>query len=818
MLSRARPYRAAPDGPTKAVEVPVDEPLLPARFHRPGDLVKALLGCLTIALVLFIATIAEATSAGLRADIGEGTANTPPFVVALAGVVSSIAVLVVPLAFAVERLIKRDGLRVADGVLAAVLAHGVALAIDLWVDQWAPASLVAALTQRSPGGEGLTDAVHGYLAPVVAYMCAVGLARRPRWQIVLWLVVGLDGLAVLLGGYTTPMSVIVTVLIGWTVAHGTMYALGVPNVRPTGAMLLAGLRRSGLEPVSCRRAGGAEDTDRLYQVELADGTALDVTVLDREQRTSGFFYRLWRRLQLRGAFTPPRHSLQSLRQTLEQEALAWYAAREAGARTPRLVLAAELGPDAAILVHEHLRGRPMSAVPDEEITDRVLRSAWEQVRRLHQHRIVHRRLSEDALVVEPDGRVHMVDLGAGEVAAGDLSLRMDLAQLLTVLALRVGPERAVAGAADVLGVDAVAAALPLLQPVALDREVRGRLRAVNKERPEGQEELLSRIREQILLVQPQAPVEPVRLQRIRPRTLVTILAGAIAAYLLGSQLAHVDLRSIRDADWRWAALAVLASALSYVAAAMVILGFVPERISFWRTFLVQLAGSFVKLVAPAAVGGVAINTRFLQRSGIPPGQAVSSVGASQLFGMVFTIALLAVFGYLTGTERTPSALSPSSTVIAGILAAAVLALLVAAIPPARRFIVTQARSIFQGVVPRLLDLFQRPSKILTGAAGTLLLTLCFVGCLYASVRAFGGELSFAAVALVFLAGNAIGSAAPTPGGLGAVEATLSGGLTAVGLPVEVAVSATLLYRLLTLWLPVLPGWVAFSVLQRKEAL
>jgi uncharacterized membrane protein YbhN (UPF0104 family) len=54
--------------------------------------------------------------------------------------------------------------------------------------------------------------------------------------------------------------------------------------------------------------------------------------------------------------------------------------------------------------------------------------------------------------------------------------------------------------------------------------------------------------------------------------------------------------------------------------------------------------------------------------------------------------------------------------------------------------------------------------------------------------------------------------------VGAVEATLTVGLIAVGLPSEVAAPAVLLYRLLTLWLPVLPGWLFFNHLTRKGAL
>jgi uncharacterized protein (TIRG00374 family) len=74
------------------------------------------------------------------------------------------------------------------------------------------------------------------------------------------------------------------------------------------------------------------------------------------------------------------------------------------------------------------------------------------------------------------------------------------------------------------------------------------------------------------------------------------------------------------------------------------------------------------------------------------------------------------------------------------------------------------------------------------------------------------------VAVVYLAGSAIGNAAPTPGGLGAVEAALAAGLTAAGLAGDVAVSAVLLYRLATFWLPVAPGYMAFGWLQRRHAL
>ncbi|SCE13238.1 hypothetical protein GA0115240_14003 [Streptomyces sp. DvalAA-14] len=609
-------------GATRAA-VSRDEPLLAARVHRPADLVRFCFGLLGIAVVLAIAWFAHATTTGLETDISKGASHAPDAVSSVAGLAASVAVLIVPIAFAVDRLIKRDGLRIADGVLAAVLAHGSALATDLWVSDHAPHAIREALSHNAPSGIGMTDPVHGYLAPVIAYVTAVGMARRPRWRVALWLVLLLDAFAVLVGGYTTPFSIALTVLIGWTVAYGTVYAVGSPNVRPTGQNLLAGLRRVGFAPLTARRVleAAPEDADsdrgRAYLVTLEDGPPLDVTVVDRERQAHGFFYRAWRRLSLVGGITQ-RRSLLSLRQALEQEALLAYAAIAAGANAPKLIATSELGPDAVMLVYEHIGGRRLDALADEEITDALMREAWTQVRSLQSRRIAHRRLVGESLLVDRAGRVFLTELRGGEIASGDIVLRMDIAQLLTTLALRVGPERAVASALAVLGPDAVAASLPLLQPIALSRATRGRLKVLARARAQREREavlaasavgrearehkrahdgrdreeaglvqgrskakrkaedkaekraiedaleevreddLLGRIRQQVLLIRPQAPVEPVRLERIRPRTLITVIAGAFAAYFLLSQLSSVPIgHAILHADWRWAVVAFL---------------------------------------------------------------------------------------------------------------------------------------------------------------------------------------------------------------------------------------------------------------------
>ncbi|TDD61955.1 lysylphosphatidylglycerol synthase transmembrane domain-containing protein [Actinomadura rubrisoli] len=837
-----------------AAGVPVDEPAQPDRIRRPADAIRFAASCALLAAVMLLVSIAQQTTHGLQTDIAEGTAHAPRLLLSLATLASSFGVLAVPVAFAVERLFHKDGTRVAIALLAAAIALLVTIGLDDMVVSSAPGGVLDSLIW----GGTATAPVHTDIAPVIAFVSAVGMAGRIRWQAATWTMIGLAALTGLTASYASVAALAATYLLGRAIGHGTLYAVGTPNPRPSGAAVVAALERLGLRPGRAVRLGdaaegGTEETRR-YGVVLAPSPAgpdgvdddggdidadidrdfdgdfdgdrggrplpgrgarhgewdLELRVLDRDQQTAGILYRVWRLLRLRGATTG--RTLRSLRRSLEQESLMAYAVDAAGARTPRLVGTSEVGTEAALLAYEHVPGRRLGDVPADEVTDALLTDVWRQFRRLQAGRLAHRRLEDGAVLVGDDGRAYVTDLRFGEIAAGDLALRLDLAQLLTTLALRTGPERAVRTAASVLGEEALAATVPLLQRVALSRATRAALRH--------RRDLLTRIREQIVRLKPETEAAPVRLERFQPRTIFSIVALSIAAYIVIPQVGSLDFAHLMStATWWWVAVALGAAALTYLAAALMLMGFVPERLPLWRTALVQVAASFVKLVAPAAVGGVAINTRYLQRSGVRPGPAVASVGASQLMGMATHILLLILFGFLTGSANNATKdLAPSRTIVIVVLALGLVAGIALTIPKVRRVVTARLKSMFSGVVPRLVDVLQSPKKLATGMGGTLLLTVAFVVCLDASIRAFGGSLHWTSVVVVFLTANALGSAAPTPGGLGAVEGALTLALTISGLTAETATSAVLLYRLLTLWLPVLPGWAAFAYLQRKGAI
>jgi uncharacterized membrane protein YbhN (UPF0104 family) len=184
---------------------------------------------------------------------------------------------------------------------------------------------------------------------------------------------------------------------------------------------------------------------------------------------------------------------------------------------------------------------------------------------------------------------------------------------------------------------------------------------------------------------------------------------------------------------------------------------------------------------------------------------------------VMHAVLLIVFTAATGAASHPNLPIPSWVFIAvGALAAIVGILL--AVPTPRRWVLARAMPPIRQALPRLLDLLSSPIKLTEAVGGTVLLNACYVAALWFSVHAFAGGLTFTAVAVVYLAGAAVASVAPTPGGLGAVEVALSTGLTAAGMPGAAAVSAVLLFRIATYWLPVPAGWLAMHALQRKHAL
>ena len=282
----------------------------------------------------------------------------------------------------------------------------------------------------------------------------------------------------------------------------------------------------------------------------------------------------------------------------------------------------------------------------------------------------------------------------------------------------------------------------------------------------------------------------------------------------GTATSSLSSRSRRRSLWAFQIAAVALSLLTYLAATVSLLGAIPIRLRFFPALAAQMASSFANRVTPAKVGGFATNIRYFQRHGVPTAVSVTAVGLNAVAGLVTHIALTFTFLLLaSGADSSTELPIPSPAVVTGALAA--ILLLTWTIPITRRL-------MRQHVVPQLVagagsirQIAQSPGRLAVLFGGSAVITLAYLAAMIASLEAFGATASLPLIGLLFLTASAVANAAPTPGGIGAAEAALIAAFSTVE-AAEIVVPAVFLYRFVTFWLPILPGWAALTWLRRTD--
>jgi glycosyltransferase 2 family protein len=777
--------------------------LAPARYRHPGDVIRLI----AAALVLAAAVIVALLPALLRPDAavtGVGPATEAGQVLTGLVQVTVAAAALVLLAAALRYRRFRVLATVAGGFAAAA---ALMAGITYLAGPSGPAP--AGLRQSSwLAGAGFPDPA------VLAGLAAVAVAAAPwlsrPWRRASWAMLLLIGVVRLVTGGLLPLQLVLALAAGVTVGAGLLVVFGVPDRRMGPAGVAAALRAGGV-PVSqvtgpLRAAKGS----RPFQATTGDGRALFVKVFGSDQRDADLLYRAWRGIRLRGVGdTRPAASLVK---AVEHEALLGVMAERAGVAVPHVGQVIRAVDGSVLLTTDLVAGQSLDEVPAGRITDQLARTLWREVGRLHRARIAHRSLHGGNIMIGQDGSAVLADFSFAELAATSRQRAIDVAELLTWLAGRIGPDRAVAAAAAAIGADGVAAAVPLLQPLALSAGTR---RAIK-----GQDGLLKNTRAAAIAASgDDADKDLARLQRVRPRTLLAIAALAGAFYFLLPQIAQVSSswHALQSANWAWLPVIIGLSALTYVASAIALIGSVPGHVPFGPAVLAQGASSFINRVSPANVGGMALNARFLQKTGTGTPASVAAVGVNSLAGAVMHVVMIVVFFALAGHDLSQAFKLPSGSKILLILAVIIaIAGIVLATRPARRWTRKQLIPGARSAAGSLRQAAASPVKLGLLLGGSALITLAYIAGLAASVQAFGGGPGLIVLGAVYLAAAALAAAAPTPGGLGAIEAALVAGLTGVGMQPGPAVSAVLLYRLATYWLPVLPGWLCWRSLQHRE--
>lgn len=762
------------------------------RVRRPADLLLALSALVVVVVVLGLIRALPVGSTELATDVSRWLLHVPrllSFGVAVIAAIGGFAFVIVALV-ALLRTEMRGALNAGIAALSAALA--AITASSIWrVEHGSVAQAV--LHQKNPSTFVVDTAF-------IAFLVGSDLVRRSRWS--RWCVV--SGTALLLTGLAinalTPFALVVALFAALFCGWMQRWVLGAASVRPSTNELVTWLSEHHLS-VRDLVAPDRHRHDR-FDGKLIDGTPVEVRMANRDTRGSGLARRLWALARLRPVVAG--HVALSSRSQLEQLALASYLAQSAGVISPSVLLLNETPSETLVLVMARTYGKPFSEAESIESA----RSLFAALRALHGAGVAHRDLRAENLIVS-EGSAGFSSLEAALPGAGELVRRLDLTQLLTTLGRSVGAANAVQALRSSYQPNDESAIAAILQPIALApwgwskmREARG---------------CIAEVRHELIGADRTAPIA--RLERFRWRTVASTIALTVAAFLFIGRVSKVNLLgALRHTNLGWFAIAVLGSAITYFAAAENLAAFVPRRLSPVRGFFVQLSTAFVGVAMPPTIGHIAVNARYLARQGVDEGSIAAAVALSQIVNVVTTVLLLVVFGLLTGSGLSRFKIAPSADLLIGLAEITAVGGILLLVPQTRARFNRSVWPRLHSVLPRLLDAVSQPLRLAAGIGANLLLTFGYLVAFIAALLALGAHPAILPAAVVYLAGNAVGSAAPTPGGLGAVEAVLAAGLTAIGIPAHEAIPAVLVFRVATFWLPIPAGWLSYLALQRRRTL
>jgi uncharacterized protein (TIRG00374 family) len=459
-----------------------------------------------------------------------------------------------------------------------------------------------------------------------------------------------------------------------------------------------------------------------------------------------------------------------------------------------------------LYAHTPVSGTPIKDCSDEGAVARV----WESLGTLHGHQISHGDLRVEEITFD-DGTAQFGGFGSAEYGATDEQLQADVAQLLVTTTALYDAAAAVGAAVDVFGKDAVLLASRRLTKSAMPSRIRKSVADAGAVMSAARDEVKRRTGADQIRAE-----TTTRFTRYQVIQLVLLVALVYVAYPFISTV-PAFFAELRTANWWWALLGLTVSALTYLGAAAALWASADGLVSFKNLAIMQVANTFAATTTPAGVGGLAMSTRFLQKGGLGALRATAAVALQQTVQVISHVTLLIFFTAAAGASADLSHFVPSATLlylIAGLLLGLVGTFLF--VPKLRQWLATAVRPRLKEVLSELAELAREPNRLAIIVLGCAATTLGMALALWASIEAFGGDTSFVTVTVVTMVGGTLASAAPTPGGVGAVEAALIGGLAAFGVPTAIAVPSVLLYRVLTCWLPVFIGWPIMRWLSKKD--
>jgi len=314
--------------------------------------------------------------------------------------------------------------------------------------------------------------------------------------------------------------------------------------------------------------------------------------------------------------------------------------------------------------------------------------------------------------------------------------------------------------------------------------------------------------------------------------LVLTLSAIAGLYLLAGSVegfSH-ELKRLRNGDPAWLAAGCALELLSLLGYALLFWSVVARdlpHVGFKASLQIPLAGiAALRLLATGGAGGFAVTAWALRQAGL----SRRAVGTRMVAVLVvqYAVYLLAVAlvgyglwaGAFAGGGTFALTLLPAlcaTGAIAAVVAFSLLAAPTGELPAARlRRYVTELHLWVHGgtrAALQALGVGGSGRSRLFAPVGAVAYWGFDLSVLYAGFRAFGGHPTVAVVVMVYFLGT-LGSLLPLPGGIGGVEGGMIGVAIGFGLSPARAILAVIVYRLISFWLPTVPGVVGYFGLRR----
>jgi uncharacterized membrane protein YbhN (UPF0104 family) len=720
-------------------------------------------------------------------------------------------------------------------LLLALIARRWVIARDIALSAAVTAAVSGILTLvlGSNGGRPSGIVIHGYYMrfPVlqIALFMAVTTAALPYLarglQRLIETFIALVAMACAVGGHGLPLNVLGSLAIGWgaTALIRLVFGspLGLPSIEDVRALLdELGIRTSHVQPEARQVWGVAKYRGTQARQADAPGQRIAIAVYGRDAADAKLLTKTGRFLFYRDS--GPSLTLTRLQQ-VEHEAYLTLRAGQAGVAVPAIIEAGTAGPSRdAVLVYQLPPGTILSEEPGEDasgITDATLDNLFHQMLTLRRARIAHGAISRGALLTDPAAEsIVLLDFRNATSNASRYQLDRDMAGAVAAAAVAAGAARAASAAARCLDPDVLEGALQHLHKASVDPALSRDLR--------GQPGLLADVRQlaaQAKSIPVPKLVEP---RRVSWPTLIMAIGTLIGGWALVGVLIDVSksFDTVLGASWLWVVVAFILAQLAFVASAVEGIGSVSGVLPFGRVVAVEFANSFSALAGGTAAV-FATRVRFFQRQGYDSSVALSSGAIMATSSWIATgVLFLASLPFAWGSIHLE--IAPQSggnaklvwVILAIVVLVALAAGLVLAVPRVRRLASDKLRPRLRDIWGNLKQVASSPRKLVLLVGGSFAQELAVAMALSVSLRAFDDHLRLPTLIVVITLAAIIGGIAPTPGGMGVVEAGMILGLTAAGVAEADATAAVFIQRLFTSYLPPIWGWITLVWMRRREYL